>query len=424
MLRWNFTILGLLLLLSCGDSSDRTDPVVDRPDDPRDPDEVPSDRQPAPPPIPRIPPGLPDPSPEEWPDPWPKDDVVHYGPAEGLPGQVIGVGFDDAKNVYAIDGAAAYALPVGDRRFHRTATGGQFERGWPVASVAGGAAGQVYLGFLAPEDGNVFTWTEEDKMYGDVDRMLLQPDGSLVLDYHYKIQNTNAKWMDETRSILTMKRVVGGPHHGDLYLGSNHGATVLRGDAWADHRHPVFTLDNDSLFIGYVHAVDYDPQANFLIGAYWMIAAVPPAPLDDLERWVSIVELPWLVYTWPEHLGPIHEPKDIRAIAGDIAQSKIFVGMHGLGLSEMVISPRSWRSIPGTPDTHILSLEWEHATDTLWVGTASRGLWRWDIATERWEQSPFVPANARVNQVLLDDTVEPRAIYAATNYGLYVIRAP
>lgn len=407
MKRTPWMSLAALVLWACGGTDTR--PTVEDPIE--RPDRVPRPK-PKPKPV------------DPKPDPWPKDDVVHYGPAQGLPGPVIGVGVDDAKNVYAIDGVAAYALPVGDVRFHRTATGGQFERGYPVASIAGGFPGEVYLGFLAPEDGNVFTWTEEDKMMGDVDRMLLQPDGSLVLDYHFKIQNTNAKWMDETRSILTMKRVVGGPYHGDVYLGSNHGATVLRGDEWADHRHPVFTDGDDSLFIGYVNAVDYDPQANFLIGAYWMLAAVPPAPLDDLERWVSIVELPWLAYTWPEHLGPIEEPKDIRAIAGDIEQSKIFVGTFGKGLSEMVISPRSWRSIPGTPDTHILGLEWEHGTDTLWVATASSGLWRWDIASETWEQSPFVPPNARVNQVLLDDTVSPRAIYTATNYGLYVIRAP
>ena len=358
------------------------------------------------------------------PDPWPADDVRHFGPPQGLPGPVLGVGIDDARNVYAIDGAAAYALPAGGERFVRTATGGQFDRGYPVASVAGGAEGEVYLGFLAPEGKTVFDWTEEEKMFGDVDRMRLRPDGTLELDHHYKIQNSNAKWMDETRSILAMKRVFGTPYHGDVYLGSNHGATVLRGDAWADHRHPIFLDENGSMVIGYVHAVNYDPEANFLIGAYWMLAAVPPAPLDDLERWVSVVELPWLAYTWPEHLGPLHEPKDIRAIAGDLSRSTIFVGMHGLGLSEVVLSPRAWRSIPGTPDDHILGLEWERETDVLWVATASRGLWRWDITTETWEQSPYVPANARVNQVLLDEQVKPRAVYAATSHGLYVIRAP
>lgn len=406
--------LAVFLFWGCGDpTTGPTKPIVDEPDDP------PTKPQPKPKPKPK-----PKPQDPSVPDPWPDDDVRHFGPPHGLPGPVIGVGYDDARNIYAIDGVAAYALPAGEERFVRTSSGGQFDRGFPVASVAGGAEGEVFLGFLAPEGKTVFEWTEEEKMYGDVDRMVLEPDGSLSLDFHYKIQNTNAKWMDETRSILTMKRVFGGDHHGDLYLGSNHGATVVRGDEWADHRHPIFLDENDSMVIGYVHAVDFDPQGNFFIGAHWMLAVVPPAPLDDLEQWVSIVELPWLAYTWPEHIGPLAQPKDIRAIAGDMAESKVFVGMYGLGLSELVISPRSWRSLPGTPDSHIIGLEWEHGTDTLWVATESRGLWRWDISTETWEQSPFVPANARVSQVLVDEEVEPRAVYAATNFGLYVIRAP
>lgn len=410
--------LGALLLWGCG--SEPTQPVVAQPIQPSGP-------------IERANPN-PDDGRLRWPwtprdpvdpvDPWPTDDVRHYGPGQGLPGNVLAAGVDDAQNVYAIDGAAAYALPAGASSFVRTATGGQFDLGFPVASIAGGPPGQVYLGFLAPEGKTVFDWTEEEKLQGDVDRMNLRDDGTLELDFHFKIQNTNAKWMDETRSILTMKRVVGGPYHGDVYLGSNHGATVLRGDHWADHRHPVFVDEDDSLHIGYVHAVDADSESNVLIGAYWMLAAVPPAPLDDLERWVSIVDLPWLAYSWPEHLGPIEEPKDIRSIAGDIPRSKIYVGMHGLGLAEMTLTPRNWRSIPGTPDTHVLALEWERQEDTLWVGTASQGLWRWDMVTETWAQSPFVPAGARVNHLLLDETVSPRALYVSTDRGLFVIRAP
>jgi hypothetical protein len=404
-------LAALALLWGCG-SSDPTEPVVQRPIGPEDPTKPPPKDRPRDPP---------DPDPV---DPWPTDDVRHFGPGEGLPGGVVGVGVDDGQNVYVIDGAAAYALPAGGSTFVRTATGGQFELGFPVASVAGGPPGQVYLGFLASEGKTIYDLTEEEKRQGDVDRMNLQPDGSLTLDYHFQIQNNNARWMDETRSILTMKRVVGGPYHGDVYLGSNHGATVLRGDAWADHRHPVFVDENDSLYIGYVHAVDVDSESNFIFGAYWMLAAVAPAPLDDLERWVSIVEMPWLAYSWPEHLGPIEEPKDIRSIAGHIPRSKIYVGMFGLGLAEMTLSPRNWRSIPGTPDTHILALEWEREEDTLWVGTMSSGLWAWDMVRETWTQSPHVPSGARVYQLLLDETFTPRTIYAATDHGLYVIRAP
>src|SRR5690606_18148949 len=99
---------------------------------------------------------------------------------------------------------------------------------------------------------------------------------------------------------------VGGPYHGDVYLGSNHGVTVLRGDHWADHRHTIFLDENGSMMIGYVYTVNYDSQANFLFGGYWKIGATPPAPLDDLESWVSYVEVPWLIDTWPEHLGHPH----------------------------------------------------------------------------------------------------------------------
>lgn len=406
----SFTCTMALFLAGCGpDAAEPTRPIVEEP--PGQPPKEPPEEPPEEPPV-------------GTPDPWPKDDVRHYGPGAGIPGRIVGVAFDDAKNVYAIDGAAAYAMRVGTESFVRTATGGQFERGHPVASIAGGNEGEVHLGFLAPENGNVETWTEEDKKMGDVDRMKLQPDGTLVLDRHFQIQNSNAKWMDETRSILTMKRVVGGPFHGDVYLGSNHGATVLRQDEWADHRHPVFHDESGSLAIGYVHAVNVDKDSNFIFGAYWMLAAVGPAPLDDLERWTSIPSHPWLVYTWPEHLGRLEEPKDIRSIAGDLSRRKIFVGTFGLGLSEMTISPRSWRSVPETPDSHILGLEWETEEEKLWVATLHRGLWRWDTSSEEWEQSPFVPTDAAVFQILLDETVTPRALYAATDRGLYVIRAP
>src|SRR5690606_676956 len=138
--------------------------------------------------------------------PWPLDDVRVYGASEGLPGVVTGVGVDDAQNVYVIDGGAAYSMPVGSTGFTRTASGGQFDLGYPVASIVGGYGGEVYLGFLAweaePQD-----LAEEDKLFGDVDRMVLLPDGSLQLDFHYKIQNSNARWMDHTRSILSLARV-------------------------------------------------------------------------------------------------------------------------------------------------------------------------------------------------------------------------
>ncbi|AKU92209.1 hypothetical protein [Vulgatibacter incomptus] len=356
--------------------------------------------------------------------PWPLDDVKVYGPESGLPGALTGVGVDDGQNVYVIDGNAAYAMPVGETIFTETATGGQFDRGYPVMSIVGGAKDRVYLGFLAwdaaPED-----LSETDKLYGDVDRMELLPDGTLALEHHYKIQNTNSKWMDHTRSIFSLARVTGGPNHGDVYVGSNHGVTLLRGDDYADHRHAIFLDRNGSEAIGYVWAVNTDPSGNLLYASHWKVAALPPTPMDDVLGFLDSSRVPWKEDTWPQHLGPVEVPKNLHAVAGDLSPEKgiMYVGSWGMGLSAMLDAPRKWWSIPGTPDPVINGLELDPSDGKLWVATGSSGLWRWDPATGRWEQSALVPGNLRVNQIHLDDTVQPRALYAATDAGLYVIRA-
>jgi hypothetical protein len=328
---------------------------------------------------------------------------------------------DDGQNVYAIDGNAAYALPAGGERFVRTDAGGQFERGWPVASVVGGAPGRVYLGFLAAE-GDPETLTEEEKLDGDVDRMALQPDGTLALEHHYRLQNSNAKWMDHTRLVLSLSRVVGGPRHGDVYLGSNHAVDVIRGDDYADHRHAIFLDANGTERVGYVWATNIDPNGNLLFGGHWKVAAVGPAP-DVLLDWLDHAKTPWLVDTWAENLGPVEDPDDVISIAGDIAGNRLWVGTRTKGLSAAQLTPRRWRSVEGAPDVEITGLELD-PDGTLWVGTGSRGLWRYDESAGSWDASPLVPGDARVYQVYLDATVTPRAVYAATDRGLYAIRAP
>jgi hypothetical protein len=359
--------------------------------------------------------------PEPDPGPWPLADVVHYGEEAGLPGAVTGVGVDEAQNVYVIDGTAAYALPAGRSRFVPTDTGGQFDRGWPVSAVVGGPPGRVYLGFLASE-GSPEDLSEEEKLDGDVDRLALRPDGSLALEFHHRLQNSNAKWMDHTRTILSLSRVVGGPGHGDVYVGSNHGVTVIRGDDYADHRHALFLDAAGSQAIQYVWATNLDPAGNLLFGGTWKVAALGPAP-EALADWLDYERSPWLVDTWPEHLGPLEEPDDIVSIAGNLAENRLWIGTRERGLSGAQLQPRRWWSVEATPDPEITGLEVD-PDGRLWVGTGSTGLWRYDPAENYWEQSPHVPAGARVFQVYLDATVSPRAVYAATDGGLYVMRAP
>lgn len=353
--------------------------------------------------------------------PWPVEDLIHYGPGEGIPGRVTGVGVDDAQNIYVIDGAAVYAMPVGSSGFVRSAGIGQFATGHLAFSVCGGGPGRVYVGFLTYEKAPELL-SEEEKLLGDMDRFALQPDGSLTLEFHHRIQNSNAKWMDHTRSILSCSRVVGGPNHGDLYLGSDHGITIVRGDDYADHRHGLFIDASGSQAIGYVWATNTDTAGNMLWAGHWKLGGVNLAPLDDLMGWLDNDRTPWIANTHAEVWGPVEDPDDLRAIAGEASQGRIYVGSFGKGLAAMDFAPRKWWAIAGTPDTHITSLELDPSDGKLWVGTLSMGLWRWDPRTEVWEQITAVPAST-IHQVYLDSTVTPRAVYVATSGGLFVIRA-
>lgn len=364
-------------------------------------------------------PGLPPGSVANRAGPWPVADVTHYGPAEGIPGRVTGVGVDDAQNVYVIDGNAVYAARAGNGTFVRTASGGQFDTGHVAFSVCGGAPGRVYVGYLSYEKEPELL-TEEEKLLGDLDRFALQEDGTLTLEFHHRLQNSNAKWMDHTRSILDCARVVGGPNHGDLWVASNHGVTIIRGDDYADHRHNVWRTETGSQAIQYVWGINTDQHGNVLWAGHWKVAAVGPAPAD-IMKWIDHHETPWLADTHPQHWSSVEEPDDMHAVAGDAQAGRIYVGSWGRGLAAMDFAPRKWWDIPGTPDTHINSLELDPTDGKLWVGTASQGLWRWDPATETWEQNPHVPTGA-VHDVYLDTTVTPRAVYVGTNSGLYVLR--
>jgi len=356
--------------------------------------------------------------------PWPVADVVHYGRDQGLPDRVLGVGVDDAQNVYVIDDRAVYAARAGVGEFVRTDEGGQLDTGHTPYSVCGGGPGRVYVGYLtyeaAPEE-----LSEEEKLLGDLDRFVLQPDGTLALEFHHRLQNSKAKWMDHTRLILDCARVVGGPNHGDLFVASNHGVTIIRGNDYADHRHVVWRDENGSQAIGYNWAINTDVHGNVLWAGHWKIGALPPpAPGltgEDLEIWLDGDETPYLINTHPSHWSSEEEPDDMHAIAGDTVAGVVYVGSWGRGLARMTMSPRRWEDVPGTPDTHINSLELDPTDGRLWVGTRSAGLWRWNPATEQWQKHPLVPAST-IHEIYLDTTVEPRAVYVATNEGLYVLR--
>lgn len=356
-------------------------------------------------------------------DPPPPGAVDHYTGTHGLNSWVAGVSTDEAGNVYAIDERAAYVQRAGQTGWVRTSRGGQFDLGYPVLSVCGGAAGRVYLGFSAPE-GEPEELTEEEKLQGDVDRMTLQGDGTLRLDHHYQLQNTEARWMDHTRIILSCEYVRSGPSAGDVIIGSNHGVSVLRGDDFVDHRHAVWTTPGGGIAVGYVWGVNADDQGHVLFAGHWMWAILPPVParLGDFLAYGSYT---WVHQGWAENWGGVEDPDELSSVVGDVSEGWLLVGSMGKGLAygDFSAGRPVWRTVGNPPDTHITDLEMD-GSGRIWVGTDGRGLWSLDRSTFTFERSGLVPRWAKVLDVHVDERRGRREVYAGTDSGLYVLHDP
>jgi hypothetical protein len=250
--------------------------------------------------------------------------------------------------------------------------------------------------------------------------MALQPDGTLALEHHYQMQNTHAQKWDHTREILSMSRVTSGPNKGDLYIGSNHGVSLIRGDAYADHRHVVWYMPTGTQAIGYVWGTNLDPSGNLLYCGHWKLAVVPPAPADMMV-WLDNKLHPNLMNGYAENLGTVEDPDELLAIAGDFAHGRLWVGAREKGLSAFQKKPKKWWSVDGTPDQSITGLEYE-IDGALWVGTKGHGFWRYDTVAEAWDRVAELPGHAQVYQVLLADEAGKPVLYVATDDGLYVLR--
>jgi len=56
-------------------------------------------------------------------------------------------------------------------------------------------------------------------------------------------------------------RVDDGPFKGEVYFGSNHGLTRVRGDLYGDHRHPTFDYPSCAATAGTAFECDELPEA-------------------------------------------------------------------------------------------------------------------------------------------------------------------
>ncbi|TQF15133.1 hypothetical protein FJV41_15065 [Myxococcus llanfairpwllgwyngyllgogerychwyrndrobwllllantysiliogogogochensis] len=422
--------------------------------------------------------------------PWPTDALTNFSAKYDIP-KVRSVGVDGAHNVWLLNGNQIGVLRAGtDRPLWTSQPIGQASLGlgWEADKLAidstvicGGKAGEAYVGYRTHDEivggqriiGRGEEGFSEERYVefqkGDVDVVQLNSEGSdIVLREHlYRsagtsrpsrneplgIRNSNDFHYDEDRSIYSCVRVMSGTYEGEVYLGTNHGVTRVRGYDYSSHRHPAWwqTIPNEdpskppkqSQRAGYTYGLGLSSEGHLLIANDWKIGILPPNA--DLKWWdrenrdgvpadAEISE--YLLNTFVDPVNPGNDQYRDQAAPQNkwraIQKTKdglYYVAGLGSGLWQFQANPQ--RHDPKKyADTDYVRIEGANTNDytalaatadgSLFVGTAHNGLWR--LTPGKQLEKVAGVSGGEVRQLIYDPRVTPAALYALVDGRLYVLR--
>ncbi|WP_395830208.1 hypothetical protein [Archangium violaceum] len=384
----------------------------------------------------------------QQPDPWPKEAAINYTQRFDV-GRPQSVAVDDAFNIWLLAGDRIGVLRPGETQPQWASNVGQAGRGFTSTVICGGSAGRAYVGYQARELDNPQRSSYQDPSFteGDLDAVKLTPDGHIVLEEHIHhsfrrdpekndgslswnaptnlgIRNSNDWRYDEDRSVLSCVKVMRGRDKGEVYVGTNHGVTRLRGLDYNSHRHPVW-WENGSQRAGYTHALGIAKDGDVLIANDWTFGIVTPNA--DLGLWDAMS---------PKSLNPMKVESSYLPEVNSLPEFDFWRGFqqttdgryylaskdHGLWELSIVSSGDTAQKgikLSGLPTNELTALA---ATDdgSLFIGTADAGLWRMD-AKKQFTRVTDIPGRT-VKQLLYDPNGTPAMLYVLTDEGLTVLR--
>ncbi|AGC48851.1 hypothetical protein MYSTI_07579 [Myxococcus stipitatus DSM 14675] len=417
--------------------------------------------------------------------PWPTDPLTNYSSKYAIP-KVVAMGVDAAHNLWFLNRDRIGVLRAGtDKVLWNSQPIGQASRGFGTSPdnlatnsrvICGGKAGEAYVGYEAVNDipggqriagRGEADFSEErylEFQKGDVDAVTVSDDGTdIVLREHLfrskgtsrpsrnepiGIRNSNDFHYDEDRSVYSCVRVMQGPYEGEVYVGTNHGVTRIRGYEYSSHRHPAYWVTTPtggrSQRAGYTFGLGISKDGDLLIANDWKIGILPPNAA--LEWWDSEERKPEMpagvepaLYTLNTFVDPVNPGNDEtrgetapfnfwRAFQ-QTADGSYYVGGLGTGLWQFQANPQ--RHNPSKlSDSDYVRVQGANTDDytalaatrdgSLFVGTADHGLWRL-TPTKQLEKVSGV-SGAKVQQLIYDARVTPGALYALVDGKLYVLR--
>lgn len=373
--------------------------------------------------------------------PWPRADLTIYGPAQGLDEPILDANPDDAQNIWAAARDALYLLRPGEPTFHKyTAADGLHIQpfidpyGNPnltsITAIAGGAPGQVYVGYYGYEtEGDPYKDTEAQKELGNGDDIHVGADGTLQITrllFRCDAERGNGCWED--RSPRRILYAHAGVAVGHSFWGFNHGVTHVVGDDFGDHVHPeVWYQPGNEEKLGEFYALALDADGGLWMGGRYAVGLKawnpkPHGPDPAHDEWVSEpFTYAFTTDTSNHELDVAVGYRENNRAAAVTPDGTVWLARLSGGLaswdpkSHNYSHIRHWSQVP----SGLLDLQAD-PDGTLWLVTTGGQLLRFDPATGALQTFDGVRA---VSRIYVDSTVVPRALYVSTAGGLAVIRA-
>jgi hypothetical protein len=170
--------------------------------------------------------------------PWGNGTLTVYNASQGLLESPLSASVDESENLWVVTEKALYLLAPGAQKFRRyTAQDGLhvgpgYTEPPDITLVQGGGRNECFVGYFARDTNGPGAHTANDPWahMGKMDQVLLRADGSLETR-RYDLRNSNDGFYYETRTIMSML-YDHFQHPGDLYVGSNHGVTLIHPAKW------------------------------------------------------------------------------------------------------------------------------------------------------------------------------------------------
>ena len=433
--------------------------------------------------------------------PWPAGDTVYNSGNGLLESPVIAASTDEHQNLWVATREALYLLTPGAQKFRRfdAASGlhlasnpvSYYDCGptvpfddsspwgcrWDVGAatgagitdLAGGGAGEVFVGYDGQWDDNDRSWDLVDttRHSGKLDRVRLNDAGSITVQrFDMFSSNTMKYW--ENRAVQRMiYDHVKHPH--ELYVGFDHGVDRVLPDAYrdpspgewlgtvehewvADHIHPRACFHhaciNDSdLMLGGWHGLALDGDGNLWVGGRWAAGLVrwQPQALQNsngpvwIQTWGTLTDKQGdktggnpFIFAFgdpyppnPPVFRPAQEGEPVEISAVTVApDGKVWFG------SAMGYGIASWdgHAFAYYDAIHNAGAQQSDVQDLvalpsgkLAIASPNSGMVIWDPSTGQ-SVAVRLPGTGTVTRMWLDTMVKPVTLYVSTDGGVAAIR--